>query len=219
MEFRYNQRGADRKRLVQAIAEHLEEKATYLNTPTFAYEVGFCTIDRDGTITIDERVANSDDISNLLDHLRERGFEPDLGDSERLTLELPRVGMSDTAIENFVKLVEGKATLIKKALNADRLDIRVDDEKISLPWFNDTPDTETVQAFMQLAGCLLAKANSQQRVTLQDKPVENEKYAFRCFLLRLGFIVDEYKAARKTLLKNLDGNSAFKNFEPPHSIY
>ena len=72
-----------------------------------------------------------------------------------------------TAIENFVKLVEGKATLIKKALNADRLDIRVNDEKISLPWFNDTPDTETVQAFMQLAGCLLAKANSQQRVTLR----------------------------------------------------
>ena len=51
-----------------------------------------------------------------------------------------------TAIENFVKLVEGKATLIKKALNAARLDIRVNDEKISLPWFNDTPDTETVQA-------------------------------------------------------------------------
>jgi hypothetical protein len=124
-----------------------------------------------------------------------------------------------TAIENFVKLVEGKATLIKKALNAARLDIRVNDEKISLPWFNDTPDTETVQAFMQLASCMLAKANSQQRVTLRDKPVENEKYAFRCFLLRLGFIGDEYKAARKTLLKNLEGNSAFKNFEPPHSIY
>ena len=50
MQFRYNQRGTDRKRLVQAIAEHLEEKANYLNTPTFAYEVGFCTIDRDGNL-------------------------------------------------------------------------------------------------------------------------------------------------------------------------
>ena len=39
-------------------------------------------------------------------------------------------------------------------------------------------------------------------------PVE---YAFRCFLLRLGFIGDEYKAVRKILLANLSGSSAFKN--------
>lgn len=38
----------------------------------------------------------------------------------------------------------------------------------------------------------------------------NDKYAFRCFLLRLGFIGDEYKIARKVLLKNLTGNSAFR---------
>lgn len=40
---------------------------------------------------------------------------------------------------------------------------------------------------------------------------DNEKYAFRCFLLRLGFIGDEYKADRKVLLKNLSGSSAFKD--------
>ena len=42
---------------------------------------------------------------------------------------------------------------------------------------------------------------------------ENEKYAFRCFLLRLGFIGEEYKVERKILLKNLTGSSAFKNGE------
>ena len=42
------------------------------------------------------------------------------------------------------------------------------------------------------------------------KPVENEKYAFRCFLLRLGFIGDEFKADRKVLLQNLSGSTAFK---------
>ncbi len=40
---------------------------------------------------------------------------------------------------------------------------------------------------------------------------DNDKYAFRCFLLRLGFIGDEYKAARKILLGNLTGNSAFRH--------
>jgi len=36
--------------------------------------------------------------------------------------------------------------------------------------------------------------------------VENEKYPFRCFLLKLGFIGNEYKAARKILLARLEGN-------------
>ena len=53
-------------------------------------------------------------------------------------------------------------------------------------------------------------AKVQKRVTATEQPVENEKYAFRCFLLRLGFIGAEYKEARKILLKNLSGNAAFK---------
>lgn len=43
--------------------------------------------------------------------------------------------------------------------------------------------------------------------------MKDEKYAFRCFLLRLGFIGEEYKVERKILLKNLTGSSAFKNGE------
>ena len=49
------------------------------------------------------------------------------------------------------------------------------------------------------------------RVTAKEKEVDNEKYAFRCFLLRLGFIGEEYKTERKILLKNLSGSSAFRN--------
>lgn len=51
----------------------------------------------------------------------------------------------------------------------------------------------------------------QKRITAKDKEVANEKYAFRCFLLRLGFIGDGYKAARKILLKNLNDNTAWKS--------
>ena len=56
--------------------------------------------------------------------------------------------------------------------------------------------------------CKLSK--DQKRVSATEKEVDNEKYAFRCFLLRLGFIGDEYKATRKILLRNLSGNSAWK---------
>ena len=51
----------------------------------------------------------------------------------------------------------------------------------------------------------------QNRITAKPKEDDNEKYAFRCFLLRLGFIGDEYKADRKILLSKLDGSSAFKS--------
>lgn len=57
-------------------------------------------------------------------------------------------------------------------------------------------------------------AKTLNRVTAQDKDVENEKYAFRCFLLRLGFIGDEYKAERKILLRNLSGSGAFRSGNP-----
>jgi hypothetical protein len=57
-------------------------------------------------------------------------------------------------------------------------------------------------------------AKKQKRVTAKERPVENEKYTFRVFLIRLGFVGDDYKAARKLLMKNLSGNSAFRDGTP-----
>ena len=56
-------------------------------------------------------------------------------------------------------------------------------------------------------------AKNRKRITAKERTVCNEKYAFRCFLLRLGFIGNAYKASRKLLLKNLDGNSAFRDIK------
>ena len=50
-------------------------------------------------------------------------------------------------------------------------------------------------------------------MTATEKEVESEKYAFRGFLLRLGFIGAESKAQRKLLLKNLSGSAAFQSKE------
>ena len=58
---------------------------------------------------------------------------------------------------------------------------------------------------------LVEMAKNSKRITARERPVDNEKYAFRCFLLRLGFIGNAYKAARRVLMKNLDGNRAFRN--------
>ena len=63
---------------------------------------------------------------------------------------------------------------------------------------------------MKFITALVGMAKNQKRITAKEKTVDNEKYAFRCFLLRLGFIGTEYKADRKILLRNLSGSSAFK---------
>ena len=81
--------------------------------------------------------------------------------------------------------------------------------------FNDMPyrrvtfeEIEAISAFMT-ALCRMAKEST--RVTATEKDVESEKYAFRGFLLRLGFIGSDSKAIRKTLMKNLSGSAAFPN--------
>ena len=63
--------------------------------------------------------------------------------------------------------------------------------------------------FLGFPNCKMSK--EQKRINSTEKKVSNEKYAFRCFLLRLGFIGEEYKTDRRILLKNLTGSSAFKN--------
>ena len=73
------------------------------------------------------------------------------------------------------------------------------------------PDADETKAYTPLIAALCEMAKNAKRVTATKKEIDNEKYAFRCFLLRLGFIGADYKAERKILLKNLSGSSAFKS--------
>ena len=68
---------------------------------------------------------------------------------------------------------------------------------------------DEVSAYTEFVSRLCDLARKVKRVIPTATENDNDKYAFRCFLLRLGFIGDEYKKARKVLLKNLTGNSAF----------
>lgn len=211
MKIQYNVTGAERKRLVKAVAELTGSAPKYLGAPSFAYEAGGFTIGKDGTVSFDS-AEDCDLVERVMDGLSERGFK--FEETGSFTIELPRERLSDAAIENLCKLVASKAALIHKALGADSLDIKLTDETIRFPWFRRQPDTDTVRAFATLTGCLAAQATALRRVNVTSKATENEKYAFRVFLLRLGMIGDDYKAVRKTLLKNLSGNSAFRNGSP-----
>ena len=218
MEMKYNVTGNDRKRLVAAIAEFMACAATYKGAPTFAYEVDCFTIDKNGIVSFDDRnpqragSADSEKIEKLTQYLHELGFEAETEEAvDSLVLSYPREDITDAALENLRLLVASKETLIKKALAVDALPIEVDDEKVSFPWFDGFPTPEEISAYTHFTSKLISMAKTQKRVIAKEKETENDKYAFRCFLLRLGFIGDEYKAARKILLKNLTGSGAFKS--------
>jgi hypothetical protein len=210
MEMRFDVTGEERKRLVSAISEIVDLPANYLGTPTFAYEIGEFTVDREGTLfavsSLDHEL-----MDNLKAELAERGFEEE--DSDRLVIEIPIDGFTDKALDNLNKLIASKASLIKKATGAKELSIIRTDTTLKFPWFRLTSRDET-EAFTLFVEALCKTAKQRKRITAKERPVENEKFTFRVFLIQLGFVGDEYKAARKILLKNLPGNSAFRDGAP-----
>ena len=131
-------------------------------------------------------------------------------DTYDFCVELPEETLPDTARVNLDRIIESKGNLLRKALRTDTLSYEVTDGKVRFPWFHISGSPEEVTAYTQLITALVEMAKNSKRITAKERPVDNEKYAFRCFLLRLGFIGDVYKAARRVLMKNLDSNSAFR---------
>ncbi len=210
MEIKYNVTGRDRKRLVQAIAQILESDAKYLGVPSCAYQVDNFTISKDGILSFDDHT-NSGEGEQLIERLSEMGFEAEIEEvTDGLCIELPLKDTTEAAIDNLRRMVDSKATLIKKALGADSLEIEVTEERIRFPWFDRIPEPEVISATAHFLGHMLDAAKSHKRVTAKEKEINNEKYAFRCFLLRLGFIGEEFKETRRTLLRNLTGSAAFR---------
>ena len=146
------------------------------------------------------------------------GASPDTtqqGTALGLTVEIP---LDKVAVGNLTRLLDAKGSLIKKALGVDALPIEILEDRVAFPWFPELPDADSVKAYTHFISALCEMSKNAKRVTVTEKAVDNEKYAFRCFLLRLGFIGSEYKVERKILLKNLTGSSAFKNGGADHAV-
>lgn len=132
-----------------------------------------------------------------------------------LSVEIQLDNFPEEAFLNLQRLVASKDTLIKKALGVESLPLERTETSLRFSWFRLEPGNEAVSsnAAIHFVNGLCQLAKSQKRVNDTEKSVENEKYAFRCLLLRLGFIGPEFKKERKLLLSKLSGNSAFKNNE------
>ena len=180
MTIPYNVTSKARKRLVEDVSTALNTIPRYLGTPTMSYQIGDCLLDRKGTLTI-----------------------PDTAD--RLTISIPRDTLDDTQLAVLRQIIASREPLLKRAFLAENLCIEATDDQIGFPWFGFTQDVDEVNAYTEFVAKLCDIAQRQKRVMPTTADTDNDKYTFRCFLLRLGFIGSEYKAARKVLLKNLSG--------------
>ena len=233
-----------RKELVHKLADHLGVTPVYLAAPSFAYQVGDYTVDRQGNI-LDTR-GQVVELDALLADAKEEPILEVNQDIEptALEVELPLEGYEGQSLRNLLHIIYSKQPLIKKALNLDAdlvseevitaldqrpmvtldhfqkalegkncpsIDFNFDKETITFKLGQGGDDPEKVEAATQLLGLVNLNARrSKQNISAKVKATDNEKYTFRTWLLRLGMIGDDYRIARKVLLKNLSGNSAFR---------
>ena len=221
----FNVSGDTKKKLVKLISSHLGVESKYLGVPSCAYSIGNYTVNKDGSLSWDE---DDEKTPGLLEAIKAEGFsaaeDEEMEEEEvpveeeneeeaevnRLCISFPKSMYDERTLENLKNLVEGKGTLMEKAFKAESLEIVVDDEKVSFPWF-ELIDSDHFNAYTQFISAITKMAREQKRILAKEREVENEKYAFRCFLLRLGFIGDDYMQTSMILLEILEGSAAFKN--------
>lgn len=225
MTIHYN--ATDRKPLVQTISEITGCKATYMKTPTYAYEIGPFTVTKEGNVTIPDS-AYGTTTEEFIAIMTVKGFiaetvtfdDPDMERTTDTAIAAEDTGLTVTIpldkvnVGNLNNLLESKGKLIQQALDIPALPITITEDTISFPWFNGELEPVQVDTYSRFIAALCKMSIEQKRISKQEKPVDNAKYTFRCFLLRLGFIGSEYKTQRKILLAKLPGSSAFKSGNP-----
>jgi len=220
MVLHFNVTGESRKAMVKAIEQELGVKAKYLGMPSAAYEIGCYTVGKNGELEFGD-FDDIDEVAPIIDAcvmatgVSPAEWENNLAETSEpeekmgLTISIP---LEKVDMGNLISLLEAKGELIKKALGIKNTFVTEKDEIVEFPWFEEVKPEEAL-SYTKFISAICEMTVKQKRVTAKPKENENEKYAFRCFLLRLGFIGDEYKADRKILLSKLDGSSAFKSGE------
>ena len=206
MNIKFNIEKSQRKALAQKIGELTGSEVKYLGVPSCGYQIGAYTLDKEAVLHGDEL---PDEIRS---ELQKAGYTAE-DEPVALTISMPRDFFGEQGLENLLQIIENKETLLKHALNTESLVVNECEETIEFPWFTVEKDGDG-DAYARFITALCEFAKNLKRVVNKPDTSDNEKYAFRCFLLRLGMIGEEYKPVRKVLLRRLTGSSAFRHGKP-----
>jgi len=276
----------DRKELVKGLGELTGTAPHYTRMPRCAYEIGDYTVERDGSLIVEEDAADLGilaalkneglikDAEGILEAAAEESGQAEetaetdsIPDSEYasevqeetagqeggkplgLAISLPVGEHTGVSLRNLVNMVYSRGPLLSKAsgghfrVEKELAEILKDDastatvqtflkaladytkthggmeglqiteQQISFTGFPVPADQAHADAFRQLAAMMNDMALSQKRIQAKEVNTDNEKYAFRIWLLRLGMNGDAYKSTRKVLMENLGGHAAFRTPE------
>lgn len=262
MTISFNVTGKERKALVQALSEITFSEAVYAGAPSFDYQVGDYTIDKNGVLSYPDTLSK-EAVALVVEKLSERGLAPadedeaetpekdapaqtpaempdvaeapeaapadpdkaaapeeseDTADSSaghKFAVSIPRSTLTDDALERLKLIVANKEVLFQRAVLADALPVEVTEEEIAFPWFTLTGVDGEAAAYTQFITALCQMAREQTRVL--DKPYDgdNDRFAMRIFMVRLGMKGAQYALARKLMLNHLTGNSGWRYGAPP----
>ena len=234
MKLTFNVTKENKKAFANVIAGITGNKAVYQFTPTYAYAIGDLTVNRDATVT----APDGKDLSSLLASLQAMGYEliendngettieqepeaetaedpaePETDEAEiaQFTISLP---LASANVGTLTNILSAKGDLIRHALGITDTRINVTEDKIEFPWFDRQLSPDEIHAYTTFLSLFCRLSKELKHASSRPIETDNEKYAFRCFLLRLGFIGAEYKEDRKILLQNLTGCAAFRNGAP-----
>lgn len=126
---------------------------------------------------------------------------------DTFAVEISKNGLTDAQVQNLLKLVASKQTLLTKALGKP---LTVNDKGETLQFlYPYSEETGVGIIYSQLSTAFVNHVKKHKRVTAAEREVESEKFAMRTFLVRLGLNGKEFSAARKWLCRSLSGNASF----------
>lgn len=299
---RFEKNIEERKVLVRRLGELTGIVPHYTKVPRCAYEIGAYTVERDGSLTVEEDAAESGilatlkeeglikdtegileaspeenaeaaqqeqteemmpeeetrDIAAEADHIADSEYESEVQEEAaaqegeeplEMAVSLPMGGHTGNSLRNLVNMIYSRGPLLGKATGGNfhvekelvdalqddsciatvqnflkalteyehahesMVGIRITEEQIAFTGFPVPADKAHADAFCQLAAMMNGMALSQKRIQAKEVNSDNEKYAFRIWLLRLGMNGEDYKSTRKVLMENLGGHAAFRTPE------
>lgn len=203
IQFSLKVTGQERKSIAAVISEAIGDFSHYTGVPACAYQIGGWMLDKESILHSPELEESEFHIvRSVLPALQAAGLQTE----GLLTVTVP--DMEEQTAENLGNILKSKQQLLKKALQSEH-EIRLDGKVLSC--FHAALDVDHVLAYLSLTAKLYDLAKTLRYASPVERMAENQKYAFRCFLLRLGFIGKNYKTERKILLAPLEGNMAFKS--------
>jgi len=222
----------NRKDIVKAMEKLLNVKAIYTGPPTFAYEVGKFTVDRDGFVECESEQEGE----WMREALAEKGMAEVTRD--KLNIEMPLDTFTAENLKNLIFMIHSKQYLLERAVGKapfqipEQLVEKLTDAEVTLEQvislleeekplglevlngrlrFTGFPFTEdTAKVYTELISQMVTVAKEQKRISPQQTIEENEKYYMRSWLVRLGFGGKEGKEVRQVLLSKLKGHTAFR---------